>query len=83
MFTIKVVESRNQSEVVFEATQVRKVLNEDPAPYDSDIGKVYCDLPDGGQCVYGIRPSAAADGSNDQTMYVMNRFGATVSTFHL
>lgn len=83
MFSVKVCEARNESEVVFEATQVRRVLDAGQGVGEPDIiGRVYCDVPDG-KITYDVRGSAPADGSGDITMYVMNRFGATVATYHL
>ena len=84
MFTVKVRESRNETEVVFEASQVRKTLFPENQRNDQSIGEIRIDPLDGsGQITYGIRASAPADNSEDITMYIMNRFGATVATFHL
>lgn len=88
MFTVKVVESRNDAETVFEATQVRKTLNEAQSAGSETIGTVVCDLPIGhpmncSQVAYDIRSGRPVDGSDDHTMYVMNRHGATVATYHL
>lgn len=82
MLTVKVRESQNDTEVIFEAKQVRKYLNPDRKDGDRAVGTVVCDVEDG-KITYDIRSSAPADGSNDQTLYVMNRDGATVAVFHL
>lgn len=74
MFTVKVREGDPrdlEDEVVLEATQVRKAGR-----------KVILDCEDGTQIEYEQREARAA-GDRDCTMYVMNRFGATVSTYHL
>lgn len=82
MLTVKVVESPHDIEVVFEAKQVRKTLFPDRKDGDRFIGEVRLDPADGeGQIVYGIRASSSEDIA--QTMYVMNRFGATVAVYHL
>lgn len=46
------------------------------------IGEVRCDTATG-DITYHIRPCTPADGSDDQTLYVMNAAGATVATYHL
>lgn len=83
MFTVKVREERNGVETVFEATQVRKALNEVQGSGQSQIGEVRCDLPGGGTVTYAIRVGSPANGSDDMKMFVMNRFGATVATYDL
>lgn len=83
MFTVKVREERivakgsaglaaalpEVTETMFEAKQVRFAE-----------GQVVCDVEDG-QIVYQQRSVASDD--DRQTLYVMNRFGATVATYHL
>ena len=71
MFTVKIIETKGEtvtSEQVFEASGVRSLNKE-----------VYVDI-ESGCCTYTVSPSV--DGVR-QTMYVMNRYGATVSTFNL
>jgi hypothetical protein len=72
MFTIKVIEQGSEgieSEQVFEASGVR-----------SDKTAVYVDL-EHGQAEYRYRQTGEPGSS--QTMFVMNRFGATVADYRL
>lgn len=84
MFTVLVKEARQESEVVFEASQVRKFLY-DTSSRGSDnpglVGEVVCDVPDG-QITYHIRATADPSGKDEQTIFVMNRDGATVAKYH-
>jgi hypothetical protein len=71
MFTVKVVEQNPEgvvSEHLFEASGLR-----------SDRDAVYADMADGSIATYQFnkRQDIAQD------MFVMNRFGATVSTYRL
>jgi hypothetical protein len=85
MLTVKVVQSRNNVETIYEARQVHRSLDENRKEGDSIIGNVYVDPVEleAGQITYPIRATAPSNGSDDITMFVMNRHGATVGTFHL
>lgn len=83
MLTVKIVESLNFSETVFEARQVRKALNEDRKKGDLIIGNVYIEPVDigVGEITYPIMSPDTPD--SERTIYVMNRYGATVASYQL
>jgi len=84
MLTVKVITFKAREiaeELIFEASQVR--MGEVPNA-TSGHRSVWCDVPDGDQIIYDLRsPTAPPACERETIMYVMNRNGSTVSTFHL
>lgn len=89
MYTVKVRDKAAGTEVLFDATQVVKFVSRVNGTGDApahDAGEIRCDVETirGIETVtYPVRGCAPADGSGDITMFVMNRSGATVATYHL
>ena len=84
MLTVKVV-GPSGDEVIFEASQVRKGIDEPAAGRPSDIiGHIYIDTEEGAAAViYDVPAAFRNDGSDVTKLYVMNRQGSTIATYYV